>query len=51
MMPDKSEDTPDKIFPHDDLVRNIHRFMRYSSAAYGVSDVHACTPVVSIDQN
>jgi hypothetical protein len=24
-------------YPHDSLVRNIHRFMRYSSAAYGVS--------------
>jgi hypothetical protein len=41
MMSGKSEDTPDKIFPHDDLVRNIHRFMRYSSAAYGVSDAHS----------
>ena len=25
------------LFPHDSLIRNIYRFMRYSSAAYGVS--------------
>jgi hypothetical protein len=31
------EETPGSLFPHDDLVVNIHRFMRYSSAAYGVS--------------
>jgi hypothetical protein len=38
------EETPGSLFPHDGLVVNIHRFMRYSSAAYGVS---SCTPVVS----
>ena len=27
----------DQLFPHDSLVRNLHRFMRFSSAAYGVS--------------
>lgn len=32
-----NEETPGSLFPHDDLVVNIHRFMRYSSAAYGVS--------------
>lgn len=25
----------DNLFPHDSLVKNIHRFMRFSSAAYG----------------
>lgn len=30
-------ETPGSLFPHDSLIRNIHRFMRYSSAAYGVS--------------
>lgn len=28
-------DTPATLFPHDSLIKNIHRFMRYSSAAYG----------------
>jgi hypothetical protein len=28
---------PDVVFPHDSLITNLHRFMRYSSAAYGVS--------------
>jgi hypothetical protein len=28
-------DTPEKLFPHDSLLSNIHRFMRCSSAAYG----------------
>lgn len=27
----------DTLFPHDSLIKNIHRFMRYSSAAYGQS--------------
>nr|XP_031860024.1 uncharacterized protein CI109_004632 [Kwoniella shandongensis]KAA5527096.1 hypothetical protein CI109_004632 [Kwoniella shandongensis] len=35
MMPERGEATPDNLFPHESLVRNIHRFMRYSSAAYG----------------
>jgi hypothetical protein len=31
------DEVPDMLFPHDSLVTNLHRFMRYSSAAYGVS--------------
>jgi hypothetical protein len=34
---DSNEDSSGMLFPPDSLVRNIHRFMRYSSAAYGVS--------------
>ncbi|WWC90758.1 uncharacterized protein L201_005695 [Kwoniella dendrophila CBS 6074] len=34
-MPDKGDANPDNLFPHEGLIRNIHRFMRYSSAAYG----------------
>ena len=30
------DEIPDVLFPHDNLVTNLHRFMRYSSAAYGV---------------
>ena len=30
-------DSPAALFPHDSLIKNIYRFMRYSSAAYGVS--------------
>ena len=30
-------DSPAALFPHDPLIKNIYRFMRYSSAAYGVS--------------
>ncbi|KAK1927073.1 Alpha/Beta hydrolase protein [Papiliotrema laurentii] len=33
--PTHGTDTPDKLFPHDSLLKNIHRFMRFSSAAYG----------------
>jgi hypothetical protein len=37
-MADLPEDEiPDMLFPHDSLITNLHRFMRYSSAAYGVS--------------
>lgn len=28
-------ETPASLFPHEGLIKNIHRFMRYSSAAYG----------------
>ncbi|CAD6588545.1 MAG: hypothetical protein TREMPRED_005079, partial [Tremellales sp. Tagirdzhanova-0007] len=28
-------DSPAALFPHDPLIKNIYRFMRYSSAAYG----------------
>ncbi|KAL1411307.1 hypothetical protein Q8F55_002258 [Vanrija albida] len=28
-------DTATNLFPHEPLIKNIHRFMRYSSAAYG----------------
>lgn len=28
-------DTAANLFPHEPLIKNIHRFMRYSSAAYG----------------
>lgn len=28
-------DTPEALFPHDLLLKNIHRFMKFSSAAYG----------------
>jgi len=31
------DESPALLFPHDSLIANIHRFMRYSSAAYGVS--------------
>jgi hypothetical protein len=31
------DELPALLFPHDSLIANIHRFMRYSSAAYGVS--------------
>jgi len=31
------DEIPDVLFPHDSLITNLHRFMRYSSAAYGVS--------------
>lgn len=31
------DEIPDMLFPHDSLITNLHRFMRYSSAAYGVS--------------
>jgi hypothetical protein len=31
------DELPALLFPHDSLIVNIHRFMRYSSAAYGVS--------------
>ena len=30
------DEIPDVLFPHDSLITNLHRFMRYSSAAYGV---------------
>lgn len=30
------DEKPDLLFPHDTLIANLHRFMRYSSAAYGV---------------
>lgn len=30
-------ESPASLFPHDSLIKNVHRFMRYSSAAYGVS--------------
>ena len=30
------DEIPDVLFPHDNLITNLHRFMRYSSAAYGV---------------
>ncbi|ORY35472.1 hypothetical protein BCR39DRAFT_555621 [Naematelia encephala] len=33
--PEQADETPASLFPHDSLIRNIHRFMRYSSAAYG----------------
>ncbi|WRT68330.1 uncharacterized protein IL334_005306 [Kwoniella shivajii] len=35
LMPERGEANPDNLFPHEGLIRNIHRFMRYSSAAYG----------------
>lgn len=28
-------DAPEALFPHDLLLKNIHRFMKFSSAAYG----------------
>jgi hypothetical protein len=31
------DELPAVLFPHDSLIANLHRFMRYSSAAYGVS--------------
>jgi hypothetical protein len=31
------DEVSDLLFPHDSLIANLHRFMRYSSAAYGVS--------------
>lgn len=34
-MPTTGTDTPEKLFPHDTLLNNIHRFMKCSSAAYG----------------
>jgi hypothetical protein len=34
------DEIPDVLFPHDSLITNLHRFMRYSSAAYGVSSHH-----------
>ncbi|WWC71646.1 uncharacterized protein I206_105604 [Kwoniella pini CBS 10737] len=34
-MPDEGDANSDNLFPHEGLIRNIHRFMRYSSAAYG----------------
>ena len=34
------DEKPDLLFPHDTLISNIHRFMRYSSAAYGVSQAY-----------
>ncbi|WVF72728.1 hypothetical protein IAT40_007546 [Kwoniella sp. CBS 6097] len=27
--------SPNNLFPHEGLIRNIHRFMKFSSAAYG----------------
>lgn len=36
--PTANDSQPEDLYPHDHLIRNIHRFMRYSSAAYGVSD-------------
>ncbi|WVQ99922.1 hypothetical protein IAU59_007065 [Kwoniella sp. CBS 9459] len=27
--------SPENLFPHEGLIRNIHRFMKFSSAAYG----------------
>lgn len=30
------DEIPNVLFPHDNLITNLHRFMRYSSAAYGV---------------
>ncbi|KAK8854844.1 hypothetical protein IAR55_003583 [Kwoniella newhampshirensis] len=35
LMAERGEASSNNLFPHDSLVRNIHRFMRYSSAAYG----------------
>ncbi|WVR07474.1 hypothetical protein IAU60_004516 [Kwoniella sp. DSM 27419] len=35
LLPDVDDASPDNLFPHEGLIRNIHRFMRYSSAAYG----------------
>ncbi|WWC63225.1 uncharacterized protein I303_105825 [Kwoniella dejecticola CBS 10117] len=34
-MGDQGAANSDNLFPHEGLIRNIHRFMRYSSAAYG----------------
>ncbi|WVW85722.1 hypothetical protein I302_107760 [Kwoniella bestiolae CBS 10118] len=34
-VPDEGDANSDNLFPHEGLIRNIHRFMRYSSAAYG----------------
>jgi len=34
---DRNMDSPGSLFPHDSLINNIHRFMKYSSAAYGQS--------------
>lgn len=31
----QDNETPASLFPHEGLIKNIHRFMRYSSAAYG----------------
>ena len=36
-IPTSGDDIPERLFPHDSLLNNIHRFMRFSSAAYGVS--------------
>ena len=36
-LPKLGTDAPQNLFPHDSLLRNIHRFMRFSSAAYGQS--------------
>ena len=33
--PSFGTDTPEALFPHDLLLKNIHRFMKFSSAAYG----------------
>ncbi|KAL7418974.1 hypothetical protein Q5752_006658 [Cryptotrichosporon argae] len=35
VLPEQGDSSPSNLFPHDGLVKNIHRFMRYSSAAYG----------------
>jgi len=34
------DEIPDVLSPHDNLITNLHRFMRYSSAAYGVGHSH-----------
>lgn len=34
---ERGAESPTDLFPHDSIVKNIHRFMRFSSAAYGVS--------------
>ncbi|KAK4689511.1 hypothetical protein P7C73_g601, partial [Tremellales sp. Uapishka_1] len=35
LLPERGDASSENLFPHEGLVRNIHRFMRYSSAAYG----------------
>lgn len=34
-LPTRGDGSPDSLFPHDSLIKNIHRFMLFSSAAYG----------------
>ncbi|OCF42743.1 hypothetical protein I317_03474 [Kwoniella heveanensis CBS 569] len=34
-IPSLDPGSPDNLFPHEGLIRNIHRFMKFSSAAYG----------------